>query len=412
MSNELALISDGKGLAVIGNSDEVDRFLAAEGLSSRKLGLERLGSAFGAAAGVAQAGSEIATNSGRWVKLTKESAEAMKKYGLMKSKTPGVSHAMLGKTGSIKKWLQIDKGPGAILSNPANLAGAAGIMAQVAMQQQMAEITEYLQTIDEKLDDVLRAQKDAVLAEMIGTAFIIDEAMSIREQVGRVSEVNWSKVQHTAATIASTQAYALRQLDALAEKMERKSKVGDLAEMAEEAEQKCEEWLAVLAYCFRLLEGVGVLELDRVLDASPSELDRHRLGLESARQKRRAEIALCTERLVDRMNEAARAANAKVLFNPVQSPAVVKSTKQVVAAVTELHARLEIESANLESLEARLWTAALGDARDKAFDSVGDGVGAAKRLGSQGLDLGKSVGSKLGGRVRRNADKPAPDERD
>jgi len=37
-----------------------------------------------------------------------------------------------------------------------------GIMAQVAMQQTMDEITDYLATIDEKLDDVLRAQDDAV----------------------------------------------------------------------------------------------------------------------------------------------------------------------------------------------------------------------------------------------------------
>lgn len=41
-------------------------------------------------------------------------------------------------------------------------SGAAGIMAQVAMQQTMDEIIDYLATIDEKLDDVLRAQEDAV----------------------------------------------------------------------------------------------------------------------------------------------------------------------------------------------------------------------------------------------------------
>ena len=75
-------------------------------------------------------------------------------------------------------------------------------MAQLAMQQTMDEITDYLATIDEKVDDVLRAQKDAVLADMIGVDFVIEEAMTIREQVGRVSEVTWSKVQATPATIA------------------------------------------------------------------------------------------------------------------------------------------------------------------------------------------------------------------
>lgn len=73
---------------------------------------------------------------------------------------------------------------------------------------------------------------------MIGAGPDIDEAMAIREHAGRVSEVPWSKVQATSATIARTQAYALRQLDALAEKMEHTTKIGDLAEMAKEARSK------------------------------------------------------------------------------------------------------------------------------------------------------------------------------
>ena len=82
-------------------------------------------------------------------------------------------------------------------------------------------------------------------ADMIGVGFDIDEAMAIRERAGRVNEVTWSKVQATSATIARTQAYALLQLDALAEKMERKNKIGDLAKTAKEAESKVQGWLVV-----------------------------------------------------------------------------------------------------------------------------------------------------------------------
>ena len=39
---------------------------------------------------------------------------------------------------------------------------AAGVMAQLAMQQTMEEITDYLATIDEKVDDVLRAFIDTL----------------------------------------------------------------------------------------------------------------------------------------------------------------------------------------------------------------------------------------------------------
>lgn len=58
------------------------------------------------------------------------------------------------------------------------------------------------------------------------------------------------------------------------------------AKTAKEAESKVQEWLAVLARCFQLQDAIAVLELDRVLDASPGELDGHRLGLRAARQDR------------------------------------------------------------------------------------------------------------------------------
>ena len=121
------------------------------------------------------------------------------------------------------------------------------MMAQLAMQQTMDEITDYLAAIDEKVDDILRAQKDAVVSRMIGAGLVVDEAMTLRKHGGRVSEVTWSKVQTVPTTIADTQAYALRQLDAVAEKLEKKQGMGDLADTVEDAQSTVQEWLAVLA---------------------------------------------------------------------------------------------------------------------------------------------------------------------
>lgn len=197
MDNEIQLISDGDGLVVIGNPTDVELFLASEGLLSlsKDLVLRRLGPLLRIGAVVAQAGSEIAANSGRWLKLTEESAHLYKKFGLMESKTPGVSYAMVGKPGSIKSWLQIAEGPGSLLTNPAILAGAAGIMAQLTMQHEMSEIKSYLETIGKKVDDVLRAQKNAELAKMFGAGLDIESAMTVLERTGRVDDDTWSTVQ-------------------------------------------------------------------------------------------------------------------------------------------------------------------------------------------------------------------------
>jgi hypothetical protein len=97
------------------------------------------------------------------VKLTAESAEAIKKFGLMSTRTPGVSHAMIGKPGDIKQWLQIAN-PTVLLSGPFALTALSTMMQQRAMQQQMDELVESLRELDEKVDDILRSQKDGVLA--------------------------------------------------------------------------------------------------------------------------------------------------------------------------------------------------------------------------------------------------------
>jgi len=303
-----------------------------------------------------------------------------------------VSLGVLTEKGKIKEVLEL--APRSFMTDPALLAGAAGIMAQLAIQQTINELTDYLAAIDEKVDDILRAQKDSVVADMIGVDLVVEEAMTIREQVGWVSEVTWSKVQATSATIARTQAYALKQLDALAGKVERESKIGDLARASREAESAVQEWLAVLARCFQLQDAITVLELDRVLGAAPEELDRHRLGLRAARQKRLDLISRSTERLVDRMNAAAGTANTKVLLHPAASRDVVHSSNHVEIAVADFHERLGIERGR-QSLEARRWVDAAAEARDKVLDAGAEGVGAARRLGNDTLGRARSAAGKL-----------------
>ena len=401
MDDEIQLINDGDGLAVIGDPAAVDRFLSSERLESKELGLRRLRPALNKAAGALDAGSQIAANSGRWVKLTEESAQAIKKYGLMKNSKTGLSMGVVqakGQTGGIKAIVQFTSGPASKLANPALLAGAAGIMAQAAMQQSMDEITDYLAAIDEKVDDILRAQKDAVLADMLGVDFEIEEALTVREEVGRVSEVTWSKVQATSGTIGRTQGYALRQLDGLAEKLEGKTAVGDLAKATKEAEEKAREWLAVLARCFQLQDALRVLELDRVLEAAPEDLDRHRLGLKSARRRRTELIAQSTGQLMARLDAATDAANSKVLLHPSSSRAVVKSSNAVATVIADFESLLGID-AEREALKTRLWLEAAGDVKDRVMEAGTDGVDAAKRLGAETAGKAKAVSGKVASRL-------------
>lgn len=409
---ELQLVADARGMAVFGPSTAVEQFLANEGLvasrqASSGLGGGRLRTLMGTGSAAAQAGSDVAANSGRWVKLSEESAKAMKKHGLRESSKSGLQTGVLkGEKGQVKGFVEFVRGPGASLTNPAMLAGAAGVMAQLAMQQTMDEVTDYLERIDAKLDDVLRAQKDSVVSRLTGAGMAIDEAMTVSGARGKVDDVTWSKVQNLSTTIAEVQGYALAQLDALAGKLESAEKVSDIASATAGAARTTEEWLVVLARTFQLQEGLDVLELDRVLEVSPLEVDDHRRGLEAARHKRLTDIGKATHRLLGRIVTAAGSANEKVLLHPSASPRAVRASETVTSSILDFHGLLGLEAGD-EAVELRRWSAAASDVRDRAIHNGSVGVGAVKRGGGaaarrvrDGADGARRSVQALPGRLR------------
>ena len=361
VDNEIELISEGNGLAVIGEPKAVETFLRAEGLwdVSKMFDLRRLRSLLGIGSDIAQASSEIAANSARWLKLTPESARLVSEHGLTETKTTGVSWVMVGAPGRVKNWLQTEQGVGSLLTNPATLSGVAGLMAQVAGQQTMAEITNYLDRIDAKVDDVLGKVDDTVLKDMRGARLQIRRAQTMRDQEGRVTSDSWSEVQNASGKLADVQGYALLQLEAIANKLESKKRVGGLAAASEEAKPEVQKWLAVLADCFRLQESFDVLALDKAMDESPAALNARRRGLEADRKDRLELISRHTMNLLTRMDAAVGTANKKMLWTRTKSLAVIDSGNDLALGVQEFHDLLGIEP------ESRSWEARqLGRAAD------------------------------------------------
>lgn len=402
MDDEVELVRDDNGMAVIGDPAAVQRFLQSQGLSSTELDLRRLEKAAGLGSAAVQAGSDIGANAGRWVKLTKKSQKALEAFPPMTGSEPGVARAIVMSNGRTKHILEFAKSGGLLAANPAMLAGAAGIMSQLAMQQAMDDIQDYLVLLDAKVDDVLRAQKDAALADMIGAELEIDEALSLRGEVGWVSDVTWSKVQSSSTTLKAAQAYALRQLDAVVDKLGKQKALSDMAGTLTAVEPTVREWLAVLARCFQLQDAMSVLELDRVLTSTPEEIDRHRHGLALARQKRLDLITANTERLADRVALAADLANTHVLLHPFKPREIVQASERLTTEVARFHEALGVKSGR-DPLEARRWREAVLAVRDDAIDAGTDGVQAAGRFGTAFLRRARNAAADVAEKVAERA---------
>ncbi|MER0243591.1 hypothetical protein AAHZ94_16535 [Streptomyces sp. HSW2009] len=400
MDNAVELVSDADGLGIIGGRRDVERFLASRGLLSLSEDLElyRLGPLLHTGAGLAQAGAEVAAHSSRWLKLTEESAQLVKELGLMETKMEGVSYAMLGTPGNVTGWLKVAQGAGTFLTNPAVLSGVAGLLTQAGMRHEMGELKKYLATIDKKVDEVLRNQKNAELQRLIGAWIDIESALALRREIQRVDPTNWSTVQGRTQTISDATAGALLRLNDLAKEVEGARKIGETARVTARAGDEVAEMLAVLAHCFELQDALDVLRLDRVREESPADLDAYRLALRTDRQQRRERVSRELGHLMARLDAVADAADARVLLHASSARAVVDTVNRIGTAVENFRAPLGIEGGR-DALTTTRWRDAARSADQLKNAAVEVGRHPAVRVGVAGLGVGVAA-------VVKNAKKP------
>jgi hypothetical protein len=404
MADEIELVGDNDGVIVVGERGSVERFLSRLDLlaHAKPFDIEKLGAAANAGAGIADTVSGVIEQSALYLKLTPESAKRLKDAGgLMPTKTKGISHLMLGETGKTSlKWLQAEDGPASLLSNPAVLSGVGGLLSQFAQQAEAQELKELLVRIDEKLDDVRRAQRDAVLARMNGAAAAIAEATTIRDHGGD-ARTWWDKVNGVSETLFTVQDEALLALRALAEKVENKTKAGELKKATRQIERDVAVQLAVLARCFELQDEFRVLELDFVLATAPDSLDGHRLGVADARASRRSKVLETTTRLMEQMDSAGGVANENILLHARAARSVIDSLNSTAAVVDDFHSPLGIESGRAP-LGAIPWREALKDPTQRRT--------AGKEAGQKALIGAAAVGGiavSIAAVVAKNGSKPS-----
>jgi hypothetical protein len=354
MNDEIEVVSDADGLAVVGSPNAVDRFLSSMGLRDIAVALhiDKLGRALETGSDLAYAAAELVEKSGRYVKLTKESAARLKAEGLIDTKTPGVSYAMFGQPGEVGGWVQVERTAGALLTNPAMLAGAAGMMAQFARQAEAQELKDLLSRIDGKLDDVRRRQRDEVLARLDRAIEAVDEAIAIREHGGDTGTA-WEKVVVESGTIAQTRADALRAVEALADKVDGFSSVAKLAKSVTEVEKETALWLSVLARTFLLDNEYKILEIDRVMEVVPDKLEYHRRALDETLSNRQRIVFEKTEHLLTRMEKAGELARANVILHAGAANRIIDSANNIGEAVQEFRKPMGLDAFHVDQLVTR-----------------------------------------------------------
>lgn len=384
MSDEVEIVSDGDGAVVVGSNKAVRRFLRQHGLAkvAESFDLQRLRRTLGVGSDLLDTVSTVAEQSAMYLKLTPESAQRLKDAGgLMSTKTKGISHAMLGKTGdSSMKWLQVDTKASSLISNPAVLAGVGGLMSQVAKQAEAQELRDFLVRIEGKLDDVRRGQRNAVIARMQTAAGQIEDAQTLRENGGDPRTL-WDKVQGAHSAIIKVQKETLLALGSLAERAQAEDKPGAIKRVTGEIEQEVAMHLAVLARCFELEDQFQIIELDHVIATAPNYLEGHRQGVAENREKRRGAVLGKTQSLMQQLDRSGAVANENILLHSRAARAIVKSLNATAESIEDFHEPLGVAIAR-EEISALPWRKAWKDPEQRK--TAGKEAGQ-KALGAVGV---------------------------
>lgn len=336
-------------------------------------------------------------DSGRYLKLDKESAELLKHFKGTGPITGVIRKGDLriaGNPGEIIKHLKFEKAS----FKPGMAAGVAGLMTQIALEAALAEIKNYLVAIDEKVDLLLRQRRHEELAKLRGTQHAIEEADELYRRSGTVSDTTWSKISHLGGHLNEIAAFALEQIEDTVNQVQgKKVKMKQASIQLDKLNRELPAWLGILATSVYLHDSLYVLELARVRDHEPSHLASHREGITQARAKRLSDIAQRLYTFKQTTRSAGDLDVARRVRAPRKTPQIQQNANSALHHIEELEGYLELENAAVGRLDQQPWL----DSAKKFGGNTWE------RISDTGQKAQKAVGTVTENMTKKKA-KPGP----
>lgn len=398
MSDSVEIISDGDGFAVVGSEKEINDFLESLALTARPLPIQRAHDFATRSSSNFRPEPNAMDRAAVWIRSTERTLRTLEELGLAPSGLEGVFRGILKRVDAAGGWSNALSASSQLTSNPMMLSGVAGLLAQAALESALEEIADYLKTIDRKLDDLIRSQTNAILARVDGVRFAVDEAFTIKQATGKVSDVTWSKIQSTSLTLFETESYAIRQIQDETYRIKVDNPVADILDSVQTAAGNIPMWLTILTNCAALYDSIAILELDRVMDTNPSDLDQHRIGLQVAREKRLKAISVALESMLDRVTESVDRANTKVLFNPIQTPKTVESCRTIAISIIEVSAIFGVTTPE-QSADARRWVDAATERIEATRQATSGTAEAVQHVSKEAAANAKALKGKISNKI-------------
>lgn len=372
INSDLSLFVNGESALVAGSPEavaELFRKLDVPAESTSKLGtaVTEMLAAAGGLAGLAGQGSV----SGNSFQMTADSyAKYLELAGSTKEKAGIVAGVLRQSDGTIDTVVELVKSS---RLSPATMANLPVLAAAVAIRSAIHSLEVQLESIEAKLDTVLRDTRNEALGNIQGTTFILDKAFGFFEETGVLTPTLWDQVSGQAAALSQMHAVALNHIDALTDGLKAKSFGKRLDGAKTAAAGELQHWLIITAVALTNMVRMDSLEV--VHGATFDTEGVHARHVEQARERRLELTRSKVQSLTDAAREASKVDAFTRVANPFEMPKLydaVSEIQRLVAVFSEAYGMPETAA-----VERKEWHSSLLDLGHTAGNTVAGAVGTA-----------------------------------
>ncbi len=299
-SEELGLVITGNDVAVVGNTDIVQKFMQELAVSPELRQKAKRATIDAVAAAAGLGATKGSSTVGATFTMTAESAELLKKYSEFNPDGP-VAGVIRGAKGRIASTARFEPAQ----MNPMVVSNVAALSAAAALKAALADLEQLVEAMDIKLDRLLSDNRARALGDVQGITLVLEKAYALYEETGRVSETTWAQVSGHSTSLAQSSSYALNQLDAIVDSLT----TGSATEQSDAIKLACrteiQSWLVLLAACQANQDRFDVLEIAHVVKSEPHEVKHHVRAIETAAARRREFTAQRLQKLNDAVSTTA-----------------------------------------------------------------------------------------------------------
>lgn len=380
-SKDLAFLADGEGLLILSEENRFPDTSAPAFSPASPQVLFR-------ANNVLSTISNQQFKSGKYYKATDETAKLLQ-HRTSSGPVPGVlRRSDLGLADNPSRFFKHTLFQ-EVKFSPAMASTAAGIAAQAAIEAAIAEIKEYLEVIDEKLDTLLRQRKVDALAQLGGIQYTIEEADELYRRSSSVSSTTWSKVDHLGSALNGIESYAIEQLDDAVDQLRKqKNNSKKLETFLAGLKGDLPLWLGVAARSIYLHDRMYVLEIAHVNEFEPRQLDSHREGIHDARKDRLESTIRRLLEMDTAIRETAKLSNQVWVTNHIRARHITAHANEIHDIISAFAQHLWMGEEDAERLHDQGWL-------QSVVSLAGDTVHAANRVRQSAVDQAQKATEKI-----------------